>query len=80
MSHATWRDRADDVLRELFQDGAYSPTPAQINAAYPFGPRRNWPYKVWLERVKVWQDVAGGRLPAPRRPKAAVLPGQERLL
>lgn len=49
-----WREAAapiiSQVLKDYPQDG-----PEQRKAlreAYPFGPRKYWPYKVWLDEVK----------------------------
>lgn len=35
--------KTDDELLEL------------IDAAYPFGPREHWPYKVWLTERRAWR-------------------------
>lgn len=76
MNVVTWGDKADDVLRILFADGR-KPTDKQISAAYPFGERAMWPYKVWLARVKWWK---AGCPPRIRKVGMKPLPGQEAML
>jgi hypothetical protein len=49
----TWRERAEEVIREQIAIGrAQDLDDAQIlrlvDAAYPFGQRKYWPYKAWL--------------------------------
>lgn len=50
----TWRSTAVRVVREVLARTA-GQSPAEIRkalaAAYPFGERRYWPYKVWLSEV-----------------------------
>ena len=50
-----WQERADRVLDTLFVKGQPEPTFEQLRDAYPFGERKMHPYKVWLERIKVWK-------------------------
>lgn len=57
-----WRDRADHVLGELFRQGTYMPTDAEIRDAYPFVERRMWPYKVWLKAVREWRIATEKRM------------------
>lgn len=77
-----WRDRADNVLRRVYDAAALEdrkPTPKEIFDAYPFGMRKYEPYKIWLEQKKRW---ARG-LPLRKRPVEKApepLPGQESLL
>lgn len=71
-----WQRYADTVLSRLFEDG--TPSDAEIRDAYPFGPRRYWPYKIWLDRVCWFKD--GCPAFGYRRPESAPLPGQEALL
>lgn len=67
-----WVLRADESLAPLFVAGEPAPTRAQLIAAYPFGERNCWPYKVWLRRVKAWRvghalGLAGPYEPMTRR-------------
>lgn len=50
----SWSDRADRVLQTLFVPGEPAASRAAVYAAYPFGPRSHWPYKVWCRRVRAW--------------------------
>lgn len=70
----SWADAADRALAPLYANGA-TPDTAQIRAAYPFGPRKYWPYKAWLKQVRRWQAAHAAGLSSPNalnRPK----PGQ----
>lgn len=53
-----WRLVADaaiaTALLELPDGAEESAVRQAISKAYPFGERKYHPYKVWLERVKVW--------------------------
>lgn len=59
-----WRDRARTVIREVIAENAglrADPRAmlAKIDEAYPFGPRRYTPYKIWLEeRAKATDALA----------------------
>lgn len=65
MSDSTWRTAADRVLTRLFVLGQPTPTKEQIRDAYPFGERRYFPYKVWLERVKAFRAAHAKGLTGP---------------
>jgi hypothetical protein len=48
-----WRARARTVIGEAIAAGQaagedLAAITRRIDAAYPFGPREHWPYKVWL--------------------------------
>lgn len=52
-----WRDTSREVITKVIaeceRNGAdYAEIRRRISAAYPFGPRRYWHYKVWLSEVK----------------------------
>lgn len=54
----TWRDKARDVIEPVVRAGKEDGlTEAEIRRLlrplYPFGERRWWPYKVWLDEIKV---------------------------
>ena len=74
----TWRDAADVVLRHLFLDRL--PTNQEIFAAYPFGMRHYWPYKVWLAQVRWWKAGCPVKSHAGPIRRTHPLPGQEVLL
>lgn len=69
-----WRVAADAVLIRVF---AFLPEGADakqirkaVREAYPFGPRKYWPYKVWLARVRRWKLARAMGLTVP--PEKAV--------
>ncbi len=48
----TWRSKSAEVLRGLVSQVKHlAPEDARrvISQAYPFGPRSNHPYKIWLD-------------------------------
>lgn len=47
-----------------------------ISAAYPFGERAMWPYKLWLEEVRKALRL-GGKRPDPEQKTAALPLGGE---
>lgn len=55
----TWKDAAQQVIREVEEqhpDSTDEELRTLISAAYPFGERRMWPYKVWLREVKAAEE------------------------
>lgn len=53
----TWRDQARPVVTRAIADGRDAGLTGRdllkhVQAFYPFGPRENWPYKVWLDEVR----------------------------
>jgi len=51
----SWRTGAAKVIQEVIDRVGCEDEKAlrrAISAAYPFGPRAHWPYKVWLSEVK----------------------------
>lgn len=66
-----WATRARRVIAVVRADAREAGldakrTLAAIDAAYPFGPRKHWPYKAWLaERRKVVAELAGDPLSRP---------------
>lgn len=52
----TWRQRAKPVIMEVIRKVGLSDEKRlrkALKEAYPFGERRNFPYKVWLDEIKV---------------------------
>ena len=50
-----WRGRAEPVIRRVLAETAGQPEQAIAQAlfdAYPFGERRYYPYKIWLDEIK----------------------------
>jgi len=72
-----WRKRAAAVVAEAIKTGEAKglegPALRQhVSRAYPFGPRENYPYKVWLSEVNRQLGLS-----TPKPPKAPPpLPGQ----
>jgi hypothetical protein len=67
----TWRARAEAVIaREIAAGRALDLTDAQIRRrvddAYPFGERRYWPYKAWLQARHRMLDLPGSLAAAER--------------
>lgn len=57
--------RANALLVRLFVVGQPAPTRAQVRAAYPWGARKNWPYKVWCRQVRAWRAAHAQGLSQP---------------
>jgi hypothetical protein len=72
VSYSQWRMRARGVIRETIATIA-EPDRAdlelvrvRVRAAYPFGERRHWPYKIWLDEVaKAIAEIAALMSPDP---------------
>ena len=75
LSH--WRRKAAPIITEVLAAMAGRPeheVRAALRAAYPFGPRKHHPYKIWLDEIRVQtgrrrlnrrQRVIQGRPPEP---------------
>lgn len=54
MTH--WRDRARPIVQKVLEETKGQPeneiSKALFNA-YPFGERKMWPYKIWLDEIRV---------------------------
>ena len=50
----TWRDQVRPIIKEVIKQ--YGLNSKNLNKAlrdaYPFGQRKNYPYKVWLDEIK----------------------------
>ena len=79
----TWRERSAPVIREALKKTEGQPEKdirKALRDAYPFGERKYWPYKVWLDEVKKQRS---GQLPVakkgpvddPRQSKFSFFPG-----
>lgn len=50
-----WRAQAAPVIASVLRELEGRPLAdkrAALRAAYPFGPRRYWPYRVWCDEVR----------------------------
>ena len=82
---ATWRERARAHIAQTIvqarQDGLSGPQLAQrVSRAYPWPPRRNWPYRAWcLARMDVFaEEGLLDLLPRRRRGSRTTYPPQLR--
>lgn len=51
----SWADRAAPIIAEVLRHHNRGDLPAlrkALNAAYPWGARRNRPYKAWLSEIR----------------------------
>lgn len=63
----SWRERAAPIVAQTLRATAGRPEAevrAALRAAYPFGPREDWPYKVWLDEIRRQRGLPRAR---PRR-------------
>ena len=63
-----WRTTSRQVIGKVIQDNPHADRDLllkMISAAYPFGERRYWPYKIWLDEVHY---MTGQPKPAPIPP------------
>lgn len=85
MNPSKWKERSwrtvREVLEECERDGVTDPKERRkrLSAAYPFGERKYWPYKMWLQVLKM--AMAGHTatpLPTrkPRIEESQDIPGQ----
>ena len=75
MADSDWRAYSGQVIAQVTNEvGMTNPDALEkaIRAAYPFGERAHWPYKVWLEEVRrhmaVVRDLKGVGLPRETGP------------
>ena len=66
----TWRDMCRPIIAKVISEVGKEDKKAlrvALREAYPFGDRRYWPYKVWLDEIKVQlgKRKYGARRPAP---------------
>ncbi|MBD2488986.1 hypothetical protein [Aulosira sp. FACHB-615] len=92
-----WREQASEAIAKVLADAIASgmnlenlsetdkrELKGRIDASYPFGLRKNHPYKIWLdERRKVFYRYGLAQMPAPNRKPAigcdSTVPGQLQL-
>jgi hypothetical protein len=51
-----WREHAAPIIAEVLKQTAGKPEDEikkALKEAYPFGPRKYHPYKIWLDEIKV---------------------------
>jgi len=64
---SSWADIAHNTIRRthdsLPEDLPFKDRMAAIDASYPFGERKNWPYKAWLAARKAYMARYDDRKP-----------------
>lgn len=71
----TWRDIARPIIAEVIdREGTDDMRKLRraLRAAYPFGERRRWPYKVWCHEIRVQL----GQVEFPKRNRPLPCTGQ----
>lgn len=77
----TWRDDCAPIIAEVIERVGRDDMKAlrkELRAAFPYGERARWPYKVWLDEIRTQlgmkkrKDSAGIQEP----PRHEDLPGQ----
>jgi len=75
MQGSNWRDHSREVIAVVTKEqGIENPDALEkaIRAAYPFGERAHWPYKIWLSEVRthmtIVRDLKGHGLPKETGP------------
>lgn len=51
----SWRDHARPIIHSALEATKGKPEKdirAALRAAYPYGVRRHWPYKIWLDEIQ----------------------------
>ena len=52
----TWREYSRPIIKDVIDKTGtddQSKLKKALREAYPFGERKHWPYKVWLDEIKV---------------------------
>jgi hypothetical protein len=68
-SSSYWRERARTVIQGVLEEHggkSYQEVMAAVDRAYPFGPRKHHPYKIWLdERRKLTRELVKAGAASP---------------
>lgn len=51
----TWRERCSELIRATIKENegkSEREVRAALRAAWPWGPREHWPYRVWLDEIR----------------------------
>lgn len=82
MSYSTWRDKAAPIIAEVLRVTAGKPE-ADIKKAlleaYPFGPRKYRPYKIWCDEIRRQRGLKKPKPAVKRERKRAEVAGQASL-
>lgn len=55
MARRTWRSEASPIIRRVLETTRGKPEKeikAALDAAYPFGSRSHWPFKIWCSEIR----------------------------
>lgn len=74
-----WRASCSPIIARVLSENAgrsKQEIRAALQAAYPFGPRKYHPYKIWLDEIQrqtgkrppLWNKSQGMRKPLPANP------------
>lgn len=61
---STWRAESRQIMARIASENPALKTAELlklIDAAYPFGQRKYWPYKQWLLERRAWIDAREGK-------------------
>jgi len=78
--NSTWRDIAKPIIAETIAKYGCSNMHRlrkELNAVYPFHEKAMWPYKVWLDEIKVQTGTKKTKPKPPDEPLFALLQEQE---
>ena len=68
----TWRDHARPIIAEVIKENKDKPIKEirkALREAYPFGYYgKYWPYKVWLDEIRIQLGLKRGYDPKDRKP------------
>ncbi len=80
-----WRCRCAPIIARVLAENAGRPEAdvrAALRAAYPFGPRKHHPYRIWLDEVRIQtgrRQLSGRERRLQGRPPRLPDPRQEPL-
>ncbi len=82
MADGRWREHAKPIIARVLVETAGKPEKeikAALRAAYPFGTRQYWPYKIWLDEIRVqrgFKKLKGLKKGEKRRPPGKPAAGE----
>jgi len=68
---STWRERARPIIARVLKETKGQDEKAirkALRAAYPFGPKKHQPYKMWLDEIRVQRGLKPPRKPPTIKP------------
>jgi hypothetical protein len=70
LSRRTWRDEARPLIAAVIAESKGLPEReirSRLTAAYPWGDRKMWPYKVWCDEIRTQLGVKARKAAAKKR-------------